>query len=68
MNFILAMVLTKQRRILLSSLFSSKKNVIVIGCAFCEQFLVCVCIPLVISTGIKDSPFSLQVLNVQTVK
>lgn len=50
-NFILAMVLTKQRRVLTSSLFLFRKNIPYIVCAFCEQnFLVCVNIPLVIAT------------------
>lgn len=50
-NFILAMVLTKQRRVSASSLFLFKRNIPFIVCAFCEQnFLVCVYIPLVIIT------------------
>ena len=49
-NFILAMVLTKQRRVLTNSLFLFRKNFPYIVCAFCEQnFLVCVNIPLVIA-------------------
>lgn len=45
-NFILAMVLTKQRRVLASSLFLFKKNIPFIVCASCEQnFLVCAYIP-----------------------
>lgn len=51
LNFILAVVLTKQRRELASSLFLLKKNIPFIVCAFCEQnFLVYVYIPLVITT------------------
>ena len=47
-NFILAMVLTKQRRVLTNSLFLFRKNFPYIVCAFCEQnFLVCVNIPVV---------------------
>lgn len=50
-NFILAMVLTKQRRILASSSFLFKKNIPFIVCAFCEQnFLVYRYLPLVITT------------------
>ena len=49
-NFILAMVLTKQRRVLTNSLFLFRKNIPYIVCAFCEQnFLVCVNIPVVIA-------------------
>lgn len=71
-NFILAMVLTKQRRALASYLFLFDTNIPFIVCAFCEQNgLVCV-YPFsnhnVSGLGIPQFLFFLQVLNFQPVK